>query len=437
MVARNVSLSKTKCEFFDKTLRVISGRTASVLSVAIWLLLQLIIIGAFWNSEQFGDSKGYIEMATDCFNNGKWYPNEDYLHSSYIWAPGLINLLIFQLKVFGTLKVNFFFNLLMNIGILWNVYLLAKRFFNQRTAYLSVTLFCWLFSNILIVLPVATEIPFLFLSLSAFNLFLTRKGWALILAGILFALANWIRPLVVVFLFVVLLWMLLKKYSLRHYVQLLLPFILLIFSIGWMANKQFGHFVTQSTTSGVNLIMTCNDRAYGGVATSLLADSTSTCYIKDAKKYTFKEINSIYMKRSINWMKEHPVKTVALYAIKIPGLYIEDSWPERRVLAGGSGFVDKAVHGSANHMDIVNRIINMLVKSIVYYIVMILFLISIIKYRKDLLTDKGYVVLILLLGTLATCVFSVGPAYHYPYLFAAIIWASYYIDRNLAKKEEL
>ena len=47
------------------------------------------------------------------------------------------------------------------------------------------------------------------------------------------------------------------------------------------------------------------------------------------------------------------------------------------------------------------------------------------------------IVSLLLLGTLSTCIFSVSPRYHYPFFFAAIIWAAYWLDLNTAKLEKV
>ena len=93
----------------------------SKLTIVLWLLSQVILIIVFWNVEQRSDQGAYIRIATDYYNRGSWYPDDTEIYSSYIWAPGLINLFILELKIFGSLKVNYLINLLFNIGILWNV----------------------------------------------------------------------------------------------------------------------------------------------------------------------------------------------------------------------------------------------------------------------------------------------------------------------------
>ena len=393
----------------------------------LWLVAQIVLIAVFWDVNQRSDQGSYIRTATDFYSRGAWYPDSTSIYDSYIWAPGLINWFILQLKIFGTLKLNYFFNLLMNIGILYNVWFLSRRFFSLRTAYIAVTLFCLLYSNVMVVLPAGTEVPFLFLSLTAFSLCTSGRAGMLLVAGCLLAVGNWIRPLVIVYIPAMLLMMYLHKRKVQHYIALLVPVVALNLLFGFMAKQQCGYFVFQSTTSGVNLVMTANDKAYGGVATSLRSDTTNICYIKDADSLTFAQKDSIWKTRAIDWITERPVRFAGLYVLKLGGLYIEDSWPERPII-GGDGFVDKMAHGKVDKTSMIKRAFNMLSKSLVYYVVCILFLVALVRQRKDICTEKGIVLVVLLLGTLSTCLFSVSPRYHYPFLFAVIIWAAYGVD---------
>ena len=407
-------------------------KKTTIIGVLLWIFIQLILIYVFYDTPQRSDQGVYLKIAQDCFDCGEWYPMRKHIYEAFIWAPGLINFFICQLKIFGTLKLNMFFNLLMNIAILYEVWWLAKRFFSIRTAYISVLCYCILYSNSMIVLPAGTEIPFLFLALTSFCLCLSNKYWKLVVAGILFALANWIRPLTIIFLPVALFYMFLKKYNWKSYPVLLIPFFSIIILIGTQTQSKIGYYVFQSSTSGVNLIMTANDKAYGGVATSLMGDTTNTCYIRNAQAYTFAQKDSIWRQRAIKWIKENPGQFGKLYLMKLGGLYIEDSWPDRPIL-GGDGFIDKAAHNKVSKSSFISRIFSMGLKSLVYYVILFFFVYAIAKHIKELLSWKGFLLLILLLGTLSTCIFSVSPRYHYPFLFVIIIWAAYGIETSLSK----
>ena len=402
---------------------------------ALWILAQIVVIILFWGAPQGSDQGEYMKLAQRCFDRGEWYPMaEDVYAASSIWAPGLINYFILQFKLFGTLNLNMVLNLLMNVGIAAEIFFLGKKFFTERTAMIAVILWCLLYSNLMIVAPSGTEIPFLFIALSGFCLTLRPKIDLMVLAGVLFAVANWIRPLVIIFLLMSLVYMLVKKYSWKQFASLLVSLGIVIIIIGKATEAKIGYFVYQSVTSGVNLIMTANDRAYGGVATSLLSDSTSTAYIKDCEKLTFAERDSIWKARGVDWIREHPVRYAYLFVKKLGGLYVEDSWADRPIL-GGYGFVDSyAVAGNVSHRAFINKAVQMGLKSLVYYGILILCCYSIVVHRHEWLTYKSILLLLLLAGTFSTCLFSVSPHYHYPFMFVIVLFAAYGVEYILNKK---
>jgi hypothetical protein len=416
-----------------KTLKTISLEQLSQISIMIWIICQLLFIYFFWDAQQHSDQGGYIKIATECYEKGGWYPADYHLNAKYIWAPGFINYLILQLKLFGTLKINYFLNLLMNIGILWNIRNIARHWFDERTVYISTILFCIVYSNYMIVLLAGTEVPFLFLAISAISLSLSKNIKSLFLAGCFLAIANWIRPLSLIFVLTIIVFLYFNKSKLRHYLSFVLPMIAIIVVIGCATKKNFGYFVFQSTTTGVNLIMTANDKAYGGVSTSLYNDTTSTCYVANSKNLTFKEKDSIRTKRALEWIKKHPLKYGFMFILKIGGLFIEDSWVERPIL-GGDSFVDNTYHGNTDKRNRFSTILNMALKSLGYYFVLLLFFYSLYKNMKEILSNKGYLILLFTLGILITCIFAISPRYHYPIMFVTYIWGAYGLNNYINSK---
>lgn len=414
-------------------MRRISLRKWSVLSVCLMIAVQVVIMVLFWGEPQGSDHGVYMEIARDCYDKGSWYPSASDAYSPYFWAPGFINFLILQLHMFGTFNLNMMFNFLFNLAILSEVCYLARKFFTPRTADISTIFFCLLYSNWFAVAPAGTEVPFLFLALTGFCLCLKPSWRNVVLASVCFALANWVRPLVVIFAVVAVLYMLKNKYSWKLYPALAIPFLALTVAFGWIAKANTGIFAPQASTSGFNLIMTANDAAYGGVATSIMDDTTSIAYIRDMDKHTFVEKDSIWKARSIEWIRENPGRYAKLYLLKIGGLFVEDSWPDRPMI-GGSGFVDQAAHGKQSDNALLKRILHMAAGSIVFYIIGIAFLITIFRQRRDIFTPKGWLLLILLMGIGSTCLFAVSPRYHYPFMFAIILWAAFGIDKFLEKR---
>lgn len=409
-------------------------RKIAFIIIALCLFIQVFLIISFGDYKQLSDYGEYIKLAQGCLDRKSWYPNSANMYDSYIFAPGLVNYFILQMKLFGTMSVNLWLNLLLNLGIIYFVYGIADKLFNKNTAYISVFTYSLLYSTWWIVIPAGTEVPFLFLSLLGLWTVVKQKSIGCIfLAGIAFGLANWIRPLVVIFLITALVMMYMNKAKKSRYVSLIVGFVMILSLIGAASYKSANRVILQSSTSGVNLAYTSNDKAYGGVASSLRGDTTNLCYIRNASSYTYAQKDSIWKARSIEWIKAHPAKFIGLYAIKIPGLFAEDTWPDRAVLPG-AGFVDKFAHGQISLSEFIGRVILMVSKSIVFYIICIVFLIGLWTRRKDILTLKGIILVPVFLGIAITCIFSVSPRYHYPFLFAMVIWAAYAFECYLRKK---
>src|SRR5450432_1584259 len=109
-----------------KILKPISLTKTMNILLMLWFILQVIIIIYWWGKPQNSDPKHYMEAAQNCFINGTWFPAALNLNAHYLHAPGFINFLILQLKVFGTMNINSILNLLMNLGIAAELYYLAN-----------------------------------------------------------------------------------------------------------------------------------------------------------------------------------------------------------------------------------------------------------------------------------------------------------------------
>jgi len=425
---KNIMILKLKNKFDILGLFAIS-------IVIIALIVQCVLIVVFWNVNQRSDQGLYIRMANEYFLNNQWYPDKRELYSNYLFAPGLINYFILQLKIFGTLKINMIINLILNLFICFYIFKFGQKFFSKKTAYIAIIIWSILYSNIMIVLPAGTEIPFLFLILTASYLCINyRSSWCFILSGVLFAIANWIRPLSLIFVISIIVYFVLNRYSYRSYLNLVGSIFVSIVIIGSISKHQIGIFTFQSSTSGVNLIMTANDKAYGGVATILFSDTTSSCYIRNANNLTFIQKDSIWKNRSFEWIRKHPSKYAFLYLKKLVGLFIEDSWSDRPIL-GGDGTIGNNMVKKPNSNVLMARISHMFVRSIVYYLVLILFVFGIFKNIKQYnINQHIFLLLSLLLGVFSTCIFCVSPRYHYPFLFVIVLYAASTVDLFILKR---
>ena len=94
----------------------LSLRLISLTVIIIWIIAQIILMFCHFGPQQ-GDWGTYIALAHKCYNAGGWYPMQDDLYSKYIFAPGLVNMLIAEARLFGSIAINKWLYLLMNIGV--------------------------------------------------------------------------------------------------------------------------------------------------------------------------------------------------------------------------------------------------------------------------------------------------------------------------------
>lgn len=392
--------------------------------VLLWILAQVILLWVYFDHRLVPDSKAYIDYALYSYAHGLSYPSQANLYNDFIFAPGLVMYLIGLLKLFGTVKIAMFLNILLNIGVVGNIFYIARYFFNRQAAYYSVILYCCLISNLFIPLHIITELPFLFFALSAFSLCLQGKTMSLVAAGLLFVLAQSVRPIVLVFIVAVVCFFIVRKADWKKYAVLFLSYFVFYTAYGIYNKTQCGHFVAASTTGGFNLMMVSHDKAWENVDYSVF-NKGCVGYIDNPEKTDFIQRDSIWKARSVAWIKTHPVKYMELFFKKLPRMYTIDCWTLSSVLEINS--IEDAWHSSNPKRSLLNRRIAQAVESIPYYITFVLFLLSVYKKRKEILSAKGILLLLFALGTIMTCLLPMDVRYHYPYIFVVTIWAGYYL----------
>jgi hypothetical protein len=395
--------------------------------VALWVAAQITLIIHVWGAPQFTDMGGYISMAKHCFNNGEWYPSFQDVYTDFIWTPGFINYLVLQLRVFGTVDYNSVLNLLLNIAMLLQICYLAQKFFSKRAGLIAAIVFCLFHSNLFIVMGANTEVPFMFLCLSALCLAFSGKWKYIVLAALLFALANWIRPVVIIFLFATVAYFIFTKAKPYNYAALLVPYILALFIIGAATEKKIDYFVYQSTTSGYNLLMVANDDAKGGCTVS------KDHFIENKESLTFAQRDSVWKARSFEWIKENPVKFIGGYFLRIPSLYTHDVWAVDSHWRASGPFIYGTDEITSKTSLIYKAIIRIL-QSTPYYLAFMFFFYAIWLNRKKLFTVKSIFPVIFIAGTLATAIFPVAYRFHYPFMFAVVIYAAWGIDTFMERR---
>ena len=408
---------------------------ATKVAIALFMIIQIVLLIVFFKSPQFSDQVVHMRLATGAFNENSLYPTANNLYDSYIVAPGLINFLIFQLKLLGTMDYNGVFQFAMNMAMLYEVYYIAKFFFSKTVGYIAAILYCLVYSNYLGILIWGTEIPFMFLGMTGLCLCLTTKWYNVLIATVLFAIANTIRPLSILFIITIVIFFAFSKVNWKHYLLLFIPFFVLNFGYGKFNETRMGYYVSKSTTGGTNLLQTANDYADGTTTkgSKIIKLKESKYAYKNNKDKTVFEKDKMWHDAGIEWIKKNPGKYFKMFFYKVPYMYADDSWPERLVIR--DYYYRKA---SSDNKEKRDYAISMFFKNIPYYIVFILALFGVVAYRKDLYKNrkKAYISLLayIIIGTGGTVLMPVMARYHYPFLFVLIIFAAYTIEQIYNRK---
>lgn len=387
-----------------------------------WIVLQIIAVICYWNYPQYPDVHHYMEEAISHLQRGELYPSEIDLQDRWIQSPGNANYLLLILAIFGTFKPIMIINIIMNAAIVVEMFYFAKTFFNKNTAYISIILYCGLLiSNIFLPIHMLSEIPFLFLCMTALCLGLSSKWYWLLCSGFVFFLALTFRPQMAAFLVPLMLYYVLNKRQIKVYLLLLLPFALSIALFGEYNKNKTGYFLVNSTTGGQCLAGVANDDASlkGGEAEAF--DLGGAAYIENELSKTFHEKDSIWKAMAVEWIKEHPVRYSIGVCVRACYLFVYDFW--------AFPLQDHIKPELRTHEVTASRL-NYVLLSIPFYILVLITLFSLWFNRRDILTKKGLVFLIIIFFVGGSSLVHVETRFHYPFVWALCIWAAYGIEKK-------
>lgn len=403
----------------------------TVLVAVLWCVSQIVILILGWNHTPQPDSMEYMANAKFSYDHGVWYPSIHNLYDRFTHAPGIVNFLIVIYALFGTFKAAMIVNLLMNVVILYEVYYVAKFFFNQKVAYISVILYCIIIVPLFVPLHVLSDHPSYFLFLTGFCLSLQKKWYWVILAGVCYALAYTIRPTVLAYLVPSLVFMVVYKRSYKYYLCLLVPYMGILYGIGKYFENEIGIYTNTSHISGYGMMHSANEKTWAGPDMSFDRDSKNSGYIANADKLTFAEKDSIWKTRAIQWVKDNPQRYLSLAPQRFFRSYALDYWSLQDAFEDNQ--YEKAINSANPEKALRNLRLKQMMVSIPYYVVLALFVIAIVKKRKELFTSKGIILIISLLYTGTTFFFVAEHRGHYAFLFPMIIWAAYGLENMCVK----
>jgi hypothetical protein len=374
--------------------------------------------------------------AMQCAERGTLYPDYPFYYSSYISGLGWVNFLILWLKTFGSLDYVFFFLVLLNWVNLWITFLITEKIVEHPDAkYVACYLFMLFPAFSTSSLYLMSETLFLTMVSLSFLLIFYKRWYAMILAGIVISLAEWIRPLAVSWIIAALFFLIINYRSWKYTLLYVASIFTCLFTIAYFTHRNFPDYSFTASTGGVNMIMGANDDATGGYSTVVygegkigyipnLMDTTKivplysgqTVEGEHVKAYiyteslTYHQVDSIYRTRAITWIKSHPLKWLSYLPVKLVRMF----------------YTSKIELPTVNQQYF-NPMVNLLVKLWNALLTQGIFLISLVGLFFPLRKNKRIVYLLIpIILSVAVSVITVGaPRYNYPFLNLMIVFALY------------
>ncbi len=305
------------------TWRSFTMKSVAAVVVFLWFVAQFITVAVYWDLPAYSDSEVYRQLALESSSAG-WYPLVQHLSSkNYIFNPGYVNFLILYLKVFGTFSGIGILNICLNCALLWSVYDITTRLTSRKMSYLAVIFFCILPSNILVVAVTMSDLFFAALIYTAISLF-RRNPWAIFAAGILTGMANYVRPIALLFVVSMVLYAIVRKYRIINLLQFFAGMLAVTALVGIMNYHMTGKTFVSGSTAGVNLIMGANPDADGSYNDAVF-NPGHIGHISQDRCNVF-EKDSIWKSRAVEWIKENPAEYLGLAPVKLARLWLGDSY---------------------------------------------------------------------------------------------------------------
>ncbi len=281
--------------------------------IVAFIVAQFVILMAFGYTPH-PDSQDYLRYAQDAISNGEFYPTKEELYTlPFLWNVGAINAVALSLKIFGSeIPLMLLYSLLKGVSLLF-VYLLAKSWFNDKTACIATIIYLLYPANYGEGTSMLSEVPFTFLVLA--GLFACQKK-KFILGGALMGFADYMRPVAIIFIVAYVLSNI-KDY--KHNFKIITAYVAFISCIGFYNYATRGEFFYKAKTGW--MCMAQYHWREGADQSGLLAAEKVT----ENNCLTYTEKDKVWRNMFFDWLKDHKTDYFKQIPMKIIRTYVSDN----------------------------------------------------------------------------------------------------------------
>jgi len=398
--------------------------------IALFTLSQFVILIIFGYTP-YPDSNGYILLGQECAQYAEPYPLASHLHEyAFLWNMGAINAVALCMYVFKSIVPLLILYSLMKGATAWFLYHITKQLSNAQVAVIALLLYALYPANYGEATSVQSELPFIFFAMMAVWLAVNKKSF--IIAGILLAVANYIRPFSLIFLLSLII-LLITQW--KSTLKLMASYVLTISIIGTFSYLRTGLFLYQAKTGWMALMQYSWDNSKDHSVFSInpetiCSDTTLNVSQKDAA----------WRQMFLEWLPQNKMEYLRQMPAKLVRTYVSDNInmcaflsdkPNRNYLYEELNM--NALRSSFPHYNTVQwlTIVNLLY----YYLLLITALLSLRYFKRY---EYTLPLCILFIGTMMLLLVGHGEArFHQPFMPFIIILSALFLYHRIHNKSHL
>ena len=302
-------------------------------AVAVFTLVQIVLVFLLGYTP-YPDSNGYIALAEAANAAGEPYPvTADMNALAFLWNVGAINMTQLSLTLFGSATPLLVLYALMKGATAFCFYLLVKELADAKTATVALVLYLLYPANYGEATSLLSELPFLFFAMAACLVAVRRYA---LLAGVLLAVANWFRPMGLVFIVALIACFLIlygKAVSGKRQVSLFLRktaglvagFALMASVIGGVNYVRTGRFFYQAATGWMALMQYSWDHDSDTVPDRDFFEGGNPNVLSETHQYDVLKKDSAWRSHFGVWLSHNTGEYLSQMPEKLVRTYISDN----------------------------------------------------------------------------------------------------------------
>ena len=396
-----------------------SHRQLILILIAVFTILQLVILVVFGYTP-YPDSDGYLYLAQESLHKGEPYPVTSLLNDyPFLWNIGSINITVASLALFHSITPLLVVYALMKGITAWLLYELARKICGSQTAFITLIIYLIYPANYGECTSLLSELPFMFFIMLGIYLSIVKDKT--LLGGMLLAVANWFRPMGIVFLLTMIIFFL---YQWRKSLKLFIGYMAMITIIGCATMYRTGLFIYQAKTGWMALMDYSSDYASESMKVRKYAD------------WNVSQKDSAWQSLFFDWLKDHPTEYIKQMPPKLVNTYISDNVNMCTFIPGKA---DKEyMYEEVSMQTLIDSFPKLsavqwltVINLIVYFCIIISALCSLYWFnRKEYLLP----IAIIVLGTLLLLFVGHGEArFHIPFMPFFMILSAIFINKRVCK----